>query len=412
MQRYVGCLITSIVVFAAWAACHRKPPVAPSASTVGSAGAGVDGGVSSDADAGSGSSSEVAAALGGATLPQFTAARGGSLGIPSAGAVSGLTANVDAQLFADSTTANAFAQLGGLSISPRVTVDIFAQSVDQDLPRFLLTDNMVKVDMYKATLASAGMRARIHFADVLLVSSLQTPECLDALRAVLPAHDNDVIKTIAYLKNLPSQPKPSEAESKAKKNCKLNEIKGLLGATLTIGAHALRRTSSEPNGVPSNGGAAEVIGQYEWEHYAGYVGLSGVVLTHADDKAGGSTAQFPTFSTARLSGGFEYRGIDDGRGGVVPRVGVYGIASHAWWHDPYTFGTIESKIQSTELEAGVYVGGKFTDQLSGILAARALRSLGPKQDTVFILSFIPSASSSSAVPVATPAPTQQATGGK
>ena len=380
----IGCWHSQAGPPAATARAGVEPEQAPIAGDAGVA--------NPSPDAGTGSN-DVAAALGAATLPQLTAARGGSLGIPSPGTPAGLTANVDAQLFADSATANAFAQLGGLPIGRRVTVDIFAESVSQDLPRFLLSDNMVKTDMFNTTLSSAGARIRIHLHDVLLVSRLQSPECQRAW-AEFPKHSRSVSELIADVRGS-NDPKAEAVQ----RDCRLDDIKAVLGWTLTLGAHVLRRTSSEPGGAASNGGAAEVIGQREGQHYAGYLGVSGVVLTHADDRAGSSIAQFPTFSIARLTAGAEYRGDDDQRGGLVPRAGIYGVASHAWWHDPYTFGTIEPRVQSTELEAGVYLGGKFSDKFSGLLALRVLRAFGPKQDSAFILSFIPSAGSTGRTPV-------------
>lgn len=382
----IGCRHSQAGPSAATVGAAVEPEKAPIAGGGGVADAGVDAGAEKQATD-EVTQESVAAALGAATLPQLTAARGGSLGIPSPGVASGLTANVDAQIFADSATANAFAQLGGLPIGRRVTVDIFAESVSQDLPRFLRSGTMVKTDMYSATLASAGARIRIHVHDVLLVAHLQSPECQQAW-ARLPDHNASVPKQIANIRGSKQQ----EAEA-VKRACRLDDIKAEVGTTLTLGAHVLRRTSSEPGGTASNGGAAEVIAQREGQHHAGYLGLSGLVLTHADDRAGSSIAEFPTFSIARLTAGAEYRGDDDGKGGLVPRAGIYGVASHAWWHDPYTFGTVEPRIQSTELEAGLYLGGKFSEKFSGLLALRVLRGFGPHQDSAFILSFIPSAGS-------------------
>jgi len=401
-RKRVNRVATSLALL--FASGCRHSPAGPSAATVGPgvesaavaadagvAGAGVDAGAEKQ-PADNVTSESVAAALGAATLPQLTAALGGSLGIPSPGAASGLTANVDAQIFADSATANAFAQLGGLPISRRVTVDIFAESVSQDLPRFLRSGTMVKPDMYSTTLASAGARIRIHVHDVLLVAHLQSPECQRAW-AQLPAHNDSVPEQIAKVRR-----SPEKKARDVKRFCHLDDIKAEVGTTVTLGAHVLRRTSSEPGGTASNGGAAEVIGQYEGQNRVGYLGLSGLVLSHADDRAGSSIAEFPTFSIARVTAGAEYRGDDDGQGGLVPRAGIYGVASHAWWHDPYTFGTLEPRIQSTELEAGLYIGGKFSEKFSGLLALRVLRGFGPHQGSAFILSFIPSAGATTPTP--------------
>lgn len=312
-----------------------------------------------------------------ATLPQLTAIRGGSLGIPSAGAISGLQANLDAQLFGSKTNADAFAQLGGLHLNKAVSVDVFAQLLEQDLPRFLHNNGTVQPEMFTTKLSAAGMRARIRFGSKLLVSQIQSDNCLSDL-----SHSTYTIDQLkVHTKEVPT-------------SCNIDEIKGETSWTGTLGASLLRRTSNVPEGTSSNGAAAEAILQRDGLHWSFYVGLSGTRLVGANDKLGTSMAEFPTFSTLRSSAGVEYRGGHSSAGELAPRVGVYGVSSHAWWHHPYTFGTIEPKIQSNEFELGVYAGGKFTDKFSGTVAFRMLRPFGPKQDTVFVLSLMPSASPS------------------
>jgi hypothetical protein len=331
----------------------------------------------------------VAKAITTATLPQLTAARGGSLGIPSAGAVSGLQANVDAQLFGEKANADAFAQLGGLRIDRFVNVDVFAELLDQDLPRFLHDRGTVHAEMFTPKLSAAGMRIRIHREGVLLVSDLQSSECLTSITNAKRTRNETAISLLRS---------PQLLDGDIKSACKLDRITGETSTTFTLGVHVLRRSSVEAGGVSSNGAAAELMVQHEGARVAVFAGVSGIWLTGAaNDKAGASIVEFPTIRTLRMTAGIEYRGQQSLAAGIVPRVGAYAVAGHAWWHDAYTFGTLESKIQSTEAEVGIFAGGKFSDKFSGILALRVLRPFGTKQDTMFILSLMPSASSSSQV---------------
>jgi hypothetical protein len=324
-----------------------------------------------------------------ASIPQLTAARGGSIGIPSASGVSGLQANVDAQLFGDKTNAETFAQLGGLKVNKNVTVDVFAELLDQDLPRFLRDGGMVQRNMLTSKLSAAGMRVRYRTDGVLLVSDLQTEDCM---------------KLYMKLKSSPASEK--ENLGQLSKNCDIAAFLGQQSMTFSIGAHALRRSSAEADGISSNGAAVEATVQKDGATWAWFGGVSAIRLTGATDKAGLSTVEFPMFSVFRMSAGVEYRGSHNFFDvGLTPRVGTYGIAGHAWWHDPYTFGTVEPRVQSTEFELGVYAGGKFSDKFSGILALRMLRPFGTAQDTVFILSLIPSVSASPKVaPSVSPSP--------
>ncbi|HEX2686246.1 MAG TPA: hypothetical protein VHN14_06490 [Kofleriaceae bacterium] len=313
-----------------------------------------------------------------AALPQFTAARGGSLGIPSAGAVSGLQANIDAQLFGDKTNADTFAQLGGLRLDEHVIVDVFAELLDQDLPRFLRETGTVHPEMFTSKLSAASVRIRIHRNGVLLVADFQTPQCMSELAL---ARKNNPDSTLR--KRLDSL--------RTDTGCKIGQINGETSSTFTLGARVLRRSSVEPDGTSSNGAAGELMFQHDGQSVAYYFGLSGIRLTGANDRAGASMVEFPMFSTLRGSAGVEYRG-NLLAGELVPRVGAYAVAGHAWWHDPYTFDTINPKIQSSEFELGIYAGGTFNDKFSGIVALRLLRPFGTKQDTAFILSLMPAAS--------------------
>jgi hypothetical protein len=334
-----------------------------------------------------------------ASIPQLTAARGGSIGIPSADAVSGLQANVDAQLFGDKTNAETFAQLGGLKIDRNVTVDVFAELLDQDIPRFLPSSGMVQRNMFTTKLSAAGMRVRYRTDGVLLVSDIQTPECM---------------KQYMALKASGLDPSKDVADTARKLNdCNIAAFVGQRSMTFSLGAHALRRSSFEAEGVASNGAAVEATVQKDGTAWTWFGGISAIRLTGAIDKAGSSTVEFPTFSVFRVSAGIEYRGshsfFDTG---LIPRVGAYGVAGHAWWHDPYTFDTVNPRVQSTEFEFGIYTGGKFSDKFSGIVALRMLRPFGTAQDTVFILSLMPSVSSSPKVapapPKVAPAPSKVA----
>jgi hypothetical protein len=136
------------------------------------------------------------------SLPQVTAARGGSFGIPSTLQTSGLHASLDAQLFSDTSKENidAFAQLAGLPISANVGVDVVAQTITQDMQRFVLDGTSVKPEMYAAQLSSAGLRIRLRGTGVLVVSKLQTKECLDLLDETI--HDQVSGEDVAIVRLL------------------------------------------------------------------------------------------------------------------------------------------------------------------------------------------------------------------
>lgn len=129
----------------------------------------------------------------------------------------------------DKTNAEAFAQLGGLRISKYVSVDVFAELLDQDLPRFLRDGGMVQREMFTSKLSAAGMRVRGRTKGVLLVSDLQTSPCLEALAKLK--------KTLKEALN----------DHERLPDCNLDEFLGETFWTFSFGAHALRRSSAEPD---------------------------------------------------------------------------------------------------------------------------------------------------------------------
>lgn len=487
----VGLSVTVTVLAAsAWGQGGGTAPGSGSGSDAGSAGSaatspGSDGSGGSDGSAGSATG---AVASGSAatsnlkaqsSLPQITAARGGSFGIPSTAQTAGLHASVDAKVFTDGSSTDAFAQLAGLYVSDHVSIDVVGQSVSQDMQRFVLADSMAKPEIDVETLSSAGMRVRLRRTPILLVSKMQTPECMTALEqtvdgtteqgtvvkvalarllgngglglAIGDSGDPDLDQQIEKgQKKIAEQEKAlaesktderfsatdldaqkqaladtkkseetkdgtdrdgvkytfkvSELDPKVKKvqaACHLDNIRGFSGWTFTLGAHALRRASISKEGNASVGGALEAIAQKDKLNWTAFIGASFEYLNHALDKDSGAQFDFVSFHAMRLSAGYEFRASHSSDGNdLLPRVGLYGVASMGWWQNPYnsqsTVGAATAGkhgITSTELEGGVYASGKFTNNFTGMIALRVLKPFGDfNQGTTFLISLIPAVS--------------------
>jgi hypothetical protein len=183
--------------------------------------------------------------------------------------------------------------------------------------------------------------------------------------------------------------------------CRPEEWLGERTMAINIGARVLRRSpaSKGSEGGGSLGYAIELMGQYILE-MKGYgltvsAGLSAIGFGAATDKEALSVTEYPRFNQARVSVSFEFRGpsftLDKG---TIPRAGIYAVGGHAWWHDKYTFGTIEPRVQSSELEVGIYAGGRFQKNFHGLIALRVVQPYGTDRSNVYILSLMPSVTGS------------------
>lgn len=320
------------------------------------------------------------------TLPQLTTLRGGTLGIPSSGVISGLQATIDARLLGDQERTDVFAQLGGIQIRERSSVDVFAEVLAQDVPRFLIDNDRVTKSMIVTQISAAGIRGRFRTRGVQWIMKLDDPSCARAL--ALPVTSDGAQTRVSALSG-----GAEVTDAKAKEACNVGTIDGMAFTTFTFGARVLRRASAEDEGKDSIGGAFEAMLQYERPGFMLHGGFSGWRLAGADDANGVSKAVFPRLSVLRITGGMEHRGSKKTDGtDIVPRVGFYGAMSHAWWNDQFTFGSIYPRIQSTETELGVYAGGKFSDKFSGLVAFRWVKPFGRQEEELFVVSFQPSIS--------------------
>jgi hypothetical protein len=315
-----------------------------------------------------------------ATAQQIAAARGGTLGIASPAPVEGFQANIDAQLLGQN--ANLYSQLGVLEITPSVTGDAFAELMEQDLPRYVHHADIVK-EIPGTKISTAGLRLRIGRRPLLKVRELQSSGCLDA---------------VGDLQRLRGQEGKQLAAERVGRSCDVKSLLGRSGASVTFGARAMRRSPLSEKGSASLGGALEAMFAYDWDSENSgisiYGGVSGMHFRRADDVVLGTAVEYVSFSTLRLSVGAELRSASVSENGdPLNRGGLYAVATRAWWRDPYTFGTGPAGIHAAELEAGVYIGGRFKKSLHALLAVRVLDPLGPDGPTV-ILSFIPGGGSS------------------
>ncbi|TMQ19285.1 MAG: hypothetical protein E6J90_18415 [Deltaproteobacteria bacterium] len=305
-----------------------------------------------------------------ASLQQLSAARGGTLGIPSLTPIDGFQANLDAQLLGQD--ANLYTQLGGLDISERVKADAFAELMEQDLPRFLREP--VDTELSATKLSTVGLRMRVLVSPKLWVSELQDRACLKKVRELEHSTMADATKV--------------EVDT----NC-LRQVQGQSFHTVSVGARVMRRSALQDSGKASAGGAFELMYSYDSQtkahSHSAFGSLSGMRIEGATDMLGTTAVEYPQFSNLRVSAGYEFRGshVVDGED-ALPRVGVYGVASYAWWHGPDPAGTAMPGSQRREIEVGVYLGGKFQKTFQGMLVARLLKPLG-SEGTTFILSLIP-----------------------
>jgi hypothetical protein len=315
-----------------------------------------------------------------AALQVLPAARGGTLGIPSSVPLDGFQAGLDTQLIGEK--ADLFAQLGGLHISEHVRADVFVDVLQQDLPRFQHTSSLVR--QWPATaLSTAGLRGRYLPGGILRVSKPQTERCLAAVKSLLATDEKAKLNGYA---------------DEVLDHCDKSELVGRSWWEFSAGVRALRRSPLEDGGTASTGGAMELMASHNsdtTDHSQAWLfGVSAMRLTEASDMQAGQTVEYPKFSSLRFSLGYEFRGsyaASDHE--VLPRIGAYAVATHAWWHDPYGGGTANPRIQSTEWEIGVYAAGRFQKRVQATVALRLLQPLG-QQGTAFILSFIPSANAS------------------
>ena len=338
-----------------------------------------------------------------ATIPQLNAARGGTLGIATGLQMQGAQASVDDQLLGDQKTTTAFAKVGGLTIS-QLDIEIFAEVMSQDLPRIVLDGSTVSRDMTLTSVSAAALRLKLNRGGGLRVSKLQNKACLAAFNAQPATRRLKLLQRDA-----------TDVPSNVHDACDLDKVNGTFSYAVSAGVRVLRSTPSiraDSNATAAVGGAFELIYQGDVDEvkaghgYGWFVGLSGFHLNQGAETLGTSKAQFPAFNNLRASGGFEYRGSAAGAAGdLIPRVGAYAIFSHAAWEDPYTFDLIKSpQVYSSEVEAGVYVGGRFTSNFQGLVAFRVVRPFGTDEPYQWIVSLVPSVTSSPSPPKTTDPP--------
>lgn len=338
------------------------------------------------------------------SLPQLTAARGGSLGLASS-SEEVLQSSVDAQLVGGQPNAELFAKVGGLdfAFANQFRIDVFGETITQDIPRFLLDNGTVRREMFDASLFSAGLRLQFNVANKLIVSEVQ-PGCNAALedkttrKALLKG-------TVDELRNhIESTDQDDKMHSLLNKlnGCDPERFLGQATHRLTLGVRVLRRSpaSSESGTSGSSGYAGELMYQYERERrghgWGFFLGFSMVGYNSGKEPEALAMAEYPELAEVRGSAGVEIRGASFMHATTMPpRAGLYAVVSRAWWDDPYTFGSIDGNVRSYETEVGLYVGGKFKKNLVGMLALRFVHPLGTDRDRQFIISIIPSVTSAS-----------------
>ncbi len=393
-------------------------------------------------------------------LPQLTADRGGSLGLVSPGAESS-QGSLDTNIFNKTPNINLFVKLGGLSLTDRGGLDIFAENFTQDIPRYRLGGSAIKREFTDANIAGAGVRGRYVSKGLLLVSEDQSDNCIEVLGKQKSA-GKDLLKEgkpITLLKKVEKLRKEEEkktalvtaaekdfqeasksmmspppnsnekdlrraedatwhalamadgnlvtAESETShllleieklEECRPDEWLGERYYAVNFGVRVLRRVPAAEIDDPEEhaGYAIELIGQYIRER-RGYgmsfsAGLSAMGLRSSSEKNDSLTDDYPRFNQARLSLNLELRAPSFGsKEDITPRAGIYAVGGHAWWHDPYPSGKINPRAQGSELEIGLYAGGKFAKSFYGMVAFRVVRSYRKDEGNQYILSLIPSA---------------------
>lgn len=302
-------------------------------------------------------------------VPQFTARRGGSLGIPTQSAADGVQASID--VFGSDASGNAFAKLDGVEITRTIRVDFLAESFEELIPRALLGSVPATTELVATKLAAGGLRVRASLRDVLYVRELQEPACLKAISVLTPAEFRQLARMEEGVR--------SGKLDAAKSACKIDELAGKAQWTGSLGLRGVTRISPEEGGANSRGYALEVALLYESDRkdysWLWYVSPSFLYLKGDDDKAGASVARFPSVSEVRLNGGIELRGSDGTAGKHGARIGLYGNVVRNHWHNEFNFGTVESDPHGYQSELGLYVSGN-QGPFSGVVSASFVNSFG------------------------------------
>jgi hypothetical protein len=368
------------------------------------------------------------------TLPQLIAARGGSLGIPST-TEEGFQSSVDAKLEDGIPTVELLTKFGGLSLG-KAKIDFFGETFKQDLPRFLRSESSLKKDLFDSSIISTGLRLNVNLKRILYVSNTQSDDCMAALKIDNAAKEllsgtspKNIVKGLPAAKKSFEEAKANElalnpatadatdiADAQNRTDQKLRKVLALEAAILgladchtdqwigerfyafNIGARVIRRSSTAgKDGSAAIGYAIELIGRYVKETeslgWTIFIGASAMGFNDSQDVEALSTVEYPSFNQLRLTTGAEFRsGTFRNPKSDASRFGIYAVGGHAWWTDPYDFGTIERHIQSSEYEFGVYAGGQLQKNFHGLVALRFVKPYGTDRENLFIISLIPSLS--------------------
>jgi hypothetical protein len=308
---------------------------------------------------------------------QLKVAQGGTLGMPRQGITNGVQANVDAHFGGDSVSPDVLASYGGLELSDNLNADVFAEIVDQDVPRLVLGGTTIDHKPTTQKLSTGGVRIQWTFG-----ISNWCAKGADVENVSTKDSHSAIIKAL-------------KGRGTKQGNC--DKLIGLTTHSVSAGLRIIRRSGLSADSPSATGGSFEVLYQYDkntTKHGLGlFVGVSGMAMNPTSETLGSTTTQFPKFSLLRPTAGVEFRGAPtDLAEGGSPRIGAYGVLSRGTWSDPYTMGgTRSDQVYSSEIEGGVYLGGKFTSGFSGMIAFRVLRAFGRNNDLQYIVSIIPSA---------------------
>lgn len=123
--------------------------------------------------------------------------------------------------------------------------------------------------------------------------------------------------------------------------------------------------------------------------YTLFGSLSGTHLNgsmHADDDM---TISFPTFTEARVAIGAELQTTKVVSGSaVLPRIGVYAVASRGRWTNNYTGGAAK-EVDSHQLEAALYASGQFLGGFNGLVSFGVLRPYGHDTQWAYVINVVP-----------------------
>jgi len=253
---------------------------------------------------------------------QLKVAQGGTLGMPRQGITNGVQANVDAHFGGDSVSPDVLASYGGLELSDNLNADVFAEIVDQDVPRLVLGGTTIDHKPTTQKLSTGGVRIQWTFG-----ISNWCAKGADVENVSTKDSHSAIIKAL-------------KGRGTKQGNC--DKLIGLTTHSVSAGLRIIRRSGLSADSPSATGGSFEVLYQYDkntTKHGLGlFVGVSGMAMNPTSETLGSTTTQFPKFSLLRPTAGVDGQAREGRRQGARGQGSVHRAAGAA--HDtdaPFVF---------------------------------------------------------------------------